>query len=444
MTHLKPNNTTSDENFTIFNSPNNNSRKPHTSHTYRKYDIYTGSQSHIESYAKSHTKYIYFDHSATTPVLPEVIEEMNKCFTLYYGNASEPHKPGREAKEILENSRNIIAKSLGAKPEEIVFTSGGTESDNLALFGVAEAYQKKGNHIITSEIEHPAVHMPLKKLARKGFKITYIPVDKYGIVDPQDIKKAITPKTILVSIMHANNIVGTIQPIEEIGKILKEAGIVFHTDAVQSYCTIETNVEKLNVDLLSISGHKIYGPKGVGVLYIRKGTKMMPQIMGGGHEKGRRSGTENIPGIAGLAKAVELGQKNLSQKGEKIRILRDYLKKELLRRIDDVSFNGHPTKRLPGNLNFSFKYIEGESIVLRLDDAGIAVSSGSACSSSSLKPSHTLVAMGLSPEDAAGSIRITLGFENTKEEVDYFLDVIPGIVESLRRISPLFKVKGHN
>lgn len=390
---------------------------------------------------ESSSKYIYFDHSATTPVLPEVVEVINKCFIQYYGNASEPHKPGREAKEILENSRTVIAQSLGAQPEEIIFTSGGTESDNLALFGVAEAYQKKGNHIITSEVEHPAVHMPLKKLARRGFKITYIPVDKYGIVDPEDVKKAITSKTILVSIMHANNIVGTIQPIEEIGEILREANIIFHTDAVQSYCSIETKVDKLNVDLLSISGHKIYGPKGVGALYIRKGTKIMPQVLGGGHEKGRRSGTENIPGIAGLARAVEIGQRDLHQKIEKITILRDYLRDELLKKIDDVRFNGHPTKRLPGNCNFSFKYIEGESIVLRLDNVGIAVSSGSACSSSSLKPSHTLIAMGLSAEEAAGSLRITLGFENTKEEVDYFLDVIPGIIESLRRISPLYKVK---
>jgi len=285
------------------------------------------------------------------------------------------------------------------------------------------------------------VHMPLKKLARCGFKVTYIPVDRFGMVDPSDIKKSITSKTILVTIMHANNIVGTIQPISEIGKILKEHGIIFHTDAVQTFTNIEADVNKLNVDLLSLSGHKIYGPKGVGALYIKKGTRIMPQILGGGHERGIRSGTENIPGIAGLAKAVEIGQRNLSDRVKKITKMRDYLVGSVLDKIDEVRFNGHPSKRLPGNCNFSFKYIEGESIVLKLDYAGIAASSGSACSSSSLKPSHTLIAMGLSNEEAYGSLRITLGFENTKEEVDYFLEVIQKIISDLRRISPLYKNK---
>ncbi|MQY74331.1 MAG: aminotransferase class V-fold PLP-dependent enzyme [Clostridia bacterium] len=388
---------------------------------------------------KKNSKYIYFDHSATTPVLPEVVKEINDCFTFYYGNASEPHSPGRKAKEILEHSREVIGKSLGAKPKEIVFTGSGTESDNLAIIGVSEAYEKKGNHIITSEIEHPAVHMPLKKIGRRGFNVTYVPVDKFGMVDPQDVKKSITDNTILVTIMHANNIVGTIQPIGEIGKILREHDIIFHTDAVQTFTNIKTDVNNLNVDLLSISGHKIYGPKGVGALYIRKGTKIKPQILGGGHERGIRSSTENIPGIAGLAKAAELGQKNLSDKILKVTKMRDYLIKSLLDKIDEVKFNGHPTERLPGNCNFSFKYIEGESIVLKLDLAGIAASSGSACSSSSLKPSHTLVAMGLSNQEAYGSLRITLGFENTKEEIDYFLKVIPEIVSGLRKISPLYK-----
>lgn len=384
-------------------------------------------------------KYIYFDHSATTPVLPEVVDEINKCFTVYYGNASEPHSPGLKAREILEHSRSIIAKSLGASPEEIIFTGCGTESDNLAIAGIAEAYGKKGNHIITSEIEHPAVHMPLKKLSRQGFNITYIPVDRSGLVDPEDLKKAITAKTVFATIMHANNIVGTIQPIEEIGKILKEHNIIFHTDAVQSFSSIETDVNRLNIDLLSLSGHKIYGPKGVGALYVRKGTKIMPQILGGGHERGIRSGTENIPGIAGLAKASEINQKKLTKKMSFITELREYLIKELLGKIDDVWLNGHPAKRLPGNCNFSFKYIEGESIVLRLDHAGIAASSGSACSSSSLKPSRTLIAIGLSAEEAHGSLRITLGFENTKEEVDYFLEVIQKVVSDLRKISPLYR-----
>ncbi len=384
-------------------------------------------------------KYIYFDHSATTPVLPEVVEEINKCFTIYYGNASEPHSPGLKAREILEHSRGTIAKSLGSDPREIIFTGSGTESDNLAIMGTAEAYKKKGNHIITSQVEHPAVHMPLKKLSRQGFNVTYIPVDKWGMVDPRDVKKSITNKTILVSIMHANNIVGTIQPISEIGEILKERSIIFHTDAVQTFSNIKTNVDQLNVDLLSLSGHKIYGPKGVGALYIRKGTRIKPQILGGGHERGIRSGTENIPGIAGLAKAAEIGQKNLLQKITEVTKLRDYLIKKLLSKIDEVSLNGHPTQRLPGNCNFTFKYIEGESIVLRLDNAGIAASSGSACSSSSLKPSHTLVSMGLSNQDAYGSLRVTLGFENTKEEVDYFLEVIVKIISDLRKISPLYK-----
>jgi len=384
-------------------------------------------------------KYIYFDHSATTPVLPEVVKVIDDCFTTYYGNASEPHSPGIKAREILEHSREIVGKSLGASPKEIVFTGSGTESDNLAIIGAAEAYKKKGNHIITSEIEHPAVHMPLKKLTRYGFNVTYIPVDKFGMVDPSDVKKSITAKTILVTIMHANNIVGTIQPIGEIGKILKERNIIFHTDAVQTFSNIKTDVNKLNIDLLSLSGHKIYGPKGVGALYIRKGTRIMPQILGGGHERGIRSGTENIPGIAGLAKAAELGQRNLSDRIIKVTKMRDYLISSLLNKIDEVKFNGHPAERLPGNCNFSFKYIEGESIVLKLDYAGIAASSGSACSSSSLKPSHTLVAMGLSNEESYGSLRITLGFENTKEEIDYFLEVIQKIISDLRKISPLYK-----
>lgn len=386
-------------------------------------------------------KYIYFDHSATTPVLPEVAGEINRCFIRFYGNASEPHGPGREAADILDRSRQTVADSLGASPGEIVFTGGGTESDNLAIFGTAEACRKKGDHIITSVIEHPAVHMPLKKLSRRGFKITRVGVDSSGMVDPGDIKKAITDRTILVSIMHANNIVGTIQPIEEIGNFLREKGIIFHTDAVQSFCSTNTKVDELNVDLLSISGHKIYGPKGVGALYIRKGTRVMPQLLGGGHEHGMRSSTENIPGIAGLAKAIAAGQKDIGAKAEKVSGFRDRINDFILNNIEDVIFNGHPSRRLPGNCNISFKYIEGEAIVLRLDNAGIAVSSGSACSSSSMKPSHVLVSMGLSAEDSHGSLRITPGFENTVEEVEYFLQVLPGIISDLRKISPLYRNK---
>jgi cysteine desulfurase len=368
-----------------------------------------------------------------------VVEAVNECFTSFYGNASEPHLPGRQAKEILESSRQAIAQTLGAKDSEITFTGGGTESDNLALFGIAEAYSGRGNHIITSEIEHPAVLMPLKFLARKGFKITSLPVDKYGMVDPSDVKKALRDTTILVTIMHANNIVGTIQPIEEIGRLLADKNIIFHTDAVQTFCSADTNVDKLGIDLLSISGHKIYGPKGVGALYIRKGTKIMPLILGGGQEKGRRSGTENIPGIAGLASAARAGFKTFDDRIVKLTAMREYLKKELLKNIDDVRFNGHSVHRLPGNCNFSFRFIEGEAIVLRLDMAGIAASSGSACSSSSMKPTHTLIAMGLSGEEAFGSLRITLGFENTYEEIDYFLATIKRIIMDLRNISPLYK-----
>ena len=386
----------------------------------------------------SNKKYIYFDHSATTPVLPEIAEIVGRCFLKFYGNASEPHTPGYQAKEILDSSRLTVANALGAKPREIVFTSGGTESDNLAILGVAEAYQKKGNHIITSEIEHPAVLMPLKYLSRKGFKITRVGVDKYGMVDPDDIKKAVTDDTILVSIMHANNIVGTIQPVPEIGKFLRERQIIFHTDAVQSFCSIDTKVDDLNVDLLSISGHKFYAPKGIGALYVRKGTKIMPRLLGGGHEHGMRASTENVPGIAGLAKAVQIGQKDIAEKYNNISTLRNHIKDSLFDKIEDIRFNGHPSERLAGNCNFSFKYIEGEAIVLRLDREGIAVSSGSACSSSSMKPSHALIAMGLSAEEAHGSLRITLGFENTMQEADHFLEVLPKIISDLRKISPLY------
>ncbi len=389
----------------------------------------------------NHKNYIYFDHAATTPVLPEVVEEINKCFLNYYGNASEPHYPGKKAKEILENARQTIAEIIGATSAEIVFTSGGTESDNLALFGIAEAYKKKGNHIITSVIEHPAVIMPLKYLEKKGYKITYLPVDGNGFIDPDDLKKSITDKTILVSIMHANNIVGTIQPIKEIGAILKEKNIIFHTDAVQTFCNIKTNVDELGVDLLSLSGHKIYGPKGVGAIYIRKGTRIMPHIFGGGQEHGRRSGTENIPSIAGLAKAAQINFQNLEDKIMKITKMRDYLIEEVLKRISDAKLNGHPSIRLPGNANFSFKYVEGEAMVLRLDSFGIAVSSGSACSSSSMKPSSTLVAMGISPQDAFGSLRVTIGFENTFDEINYFLECLEKTIKELRKISPLCNLK---
>lgn len=381
---------------------------------------------------------IYFDHSATTPVLPEVVEAMLPCFTQYFGNASEPHLPGREAKKLLEASRETVARAIGAHPEEIIFTSGGTESDNLALKGVVEALPKKGNHIITSSIEHPAIGNTCKYLQRRGFEITYVPVDKYAIVDPDHVAAAITDRTILISIMHANNVVGSIQPIAEIGKIAREREIIFHTDAVQSFGTLETNVAELNVDLMSMSSHKLHGPKGVGALYIRKGTKLTPQMQGGEHERRRRAGTENVPGIVGFAKAVEIAMAEREEKVERLEELRKYLVAGVLERVGEVSYNGHPEKRLPGNANFSFKYIEGESLVLQLDMMGIAVSSGSACASASLEPSHVLLAMGLTAEDAHGSLRVTMGRSNTKEEVDYFLEVLPEVVGKLRRMSPLY------
>ncbi len=384
-------------------------------------------------------KRVYFDHSATTPVLPEVVEAMIPCYTKFFGNASEPHTPGNEAFELLHKSREVIANAMNAKPEEIIFTSGGTESDNLAIKGVAESYVEKGDHIITSSIEHPAVRNTCKYLEKVGYRVTYIPVDENAVVNPKDVENAINDKTILISIIHANNVVGSIQPIAEIGKISKERGIIFHTDAVQSFGTLKIDIEKLNVDLLSMSSHKLHGPKGVGALYKRKKIKITPLMHGGEHEKGRRAGTENIPGIVGFAKAVEIALNELDKKVKKLRELREYLVKGVLKRIDDVLYVGHPKNRLPGHASFTIKYIEGESIVLGLDAKGIAISSGSACASLKLEPSHVLLAMGIPPEIAQGSIRISMGRSNTKEEVDYFLEVLPPIVERLREMSPLYK-----
>ncbi|MCL6086833.1 MAG: cysteine desulfurase [Actinobacteria bacterium] len=388
------------------------------------------------------SEYIYFDHSATTPVIPEVAKVVHDAMTLYFGNASEPHMPGVEAKRMLENSRAVIAKAINSYSDEILFTSGGTESNNIAIFGIAEAYYKKGNHIITSEIEHPAVHMPLKVLEQEGFKVTYLPVDSNGIVNPDDVKNALTNETILVSIMHANNVMGALQPIEEIGKITRENNIIFHCDAVQSYMSINIDVDLFNVDLLSISGHKIYAPKGVGALFVRRGTKVMPQIYGGGQERGRRSGTENIPGISGLAKATEILSANFNERNEKVAGLRDYLKDRIMGKISDVIYNGHPQKRLPGNCNFTFKYVESADLVNKLNEFGIAVSAGSACKSINSEASEALLAMGICPEYARGSIRISLGFENTVEEVDYLLNILPDIITDLRNHYPLYREKG--
>ncbi|MHB1347567.1 MAG: cysteine desulfurase family protein [Candidatus Humimicrobiaceae bacterium] len=393
---------------------------------------------------QKYSRYIYFDHSATTPVIPEVAKKVYDAMTFSFGNASEPHFFGIEARKILEESRAAIAKAINANPDEILFTSGGTESNNIAIFGIAEAYFKKGSHIITSQIEHPAVLMPLRVLENEGYDITYLPVDANGCIDPQDVKKAITEKTVLVSIMHANNIMGAVQPVNEIGRIARENGIIFHCDAVQSYMNLEINVDELNADLLSVSGHKVYAPKGVGALFIRRGVKVMPQIYGGGQERGRRSGTENIPGILGLAAATEFLEADLKERSLKVSELRDYLKNEVIEKISDVNYNGHPTNRLPGNCNLTFKYVDGADIVSRLSEYGIAISAGSACKSSSGQSSDALLAMGICPEFAQGSIRISLGFENTKEEIDILIKMLPDVISELRNHYPLYKEKNQD
>jgi cysteine desulfurase len=382
---------------------------------------------------------IYFDHAATTPVDKRVVETMKPYFSEKFGNASSLHQYGQEAKESLDNSRETIAKLINAEPREIIFTSGGTESDNMAIKEIAFINRDKGNHIITIKIEHHAVENSCKFLEKHGFKVTYVNVDKGGLVNLEDIEKAITDETILVSVMHANNEIGTIQPIEEIGKICREKNIIFHTDAVQTVGKIPIDVKKMNIDLLSASSHKLYGPKGVGFLYIRQGVKMQPMIHGGNHEFCLRSGTENVAGIVGFAKACELAGKEMDKRIEHESKLRDKLIKEIPEKIPESWLNGHPTKRLPGNAHFSFKYIEGESLLLHLDDKGIAASTGSACSTKELKPSHVLTAIGLSPVDAHGSLRISLGKDNTEEEVDYLIKVLPEIVENLRKVSPLWK-----
>lgn len=378
-------------------------------------------------------KRVYMDHAATTYVDPRVVQEMLPYFTEHFGNASSLHFFGREAKEALENSREIVAKALGASPDEIYFTSGGTESDNMAIKGVMYANRIK-NDMITSIIEHHAVLETCNYLQGQGFDVTYLPVDKQGFVGLNHLEDSVTEKTGLVSVMHANNEVGTIEPVKEIGKITKENGIYLHTDAVQSFGKIPTNVNDLNADLLSISGHKIYGPKGVGVLYIRDGVKIEPVQHGGGHERGMRSGTENVPSIVGLAKAVEIFQSEMKKESERLTGLRDELIKGVLE-IDDSWLNGPPTKRLPNNANFGFDRLEGESLILRLDARGIAVSTGSACSSGSEAPSHVLTSIGLTPEQANGSLRLTLGKRNTEEDVNYVLEALPEIISDLRKLS---------
>jgi cysteine desulfurase len=384
---------------------------------------------------------IYLDHAATTPTRPEVVEAMLPYFTDSFGNPSSIYSCGQAARGAVEEARTKVAGLIGARRGEIVFTGGGTEADNFALKGVAYASERKGNHIITSSIEHHAVLEVCKFLGKTGFKITCLPVDKYGLVDPDDVKRAITDKTILISVMHASNEVGTIEPAEEIGKIAREAGVYFHADAVQTVGHIPVNVDKLNVDLLSISAHKLYGPKGVGALYVRKGTKLVSFIQGGEQEKRRRAGTENVPGIVGLGKAVEFAGQETNKEIKRLAVLRDKLIKGLLERVDHIRLNGHPSKRLPNNVNVSVDFVEGESMLLNLDLQGICASTGSACSSASLEPSHVLLALGLSPEQAHGSLRFTLGRENSEEDIERVLQVLPGIVAKLRAMSPLMKTQ---
>ncbi len=384
---------------------------------------------------------VYLDHSATTRTDDDVAKLMLEYMTENYGNPPSIHSFGRNARKAVEEAREKIAQNIGAEPNEIIFTSGGTEADNLAVRGTAYANKKRGNHIITSSIEHHAVLDTCKSLEREGFQITYLPVDEYGMVRIEDVKNAITDQTILITIMHANNEVGTIQPIKEIGAIAKEKGIFLHSDTVQSIGKIPVDVNDLNLDMLSISAHKFYGPKGVGALYMRKGVRMLPITYGGSQERKRRPGTHDVPGIMGFAMALEKAVNSIPEQTAYLSGLRDKLIKGLMDKIEHVKLNGHPTDRLPNNVNLSFQFIEGESLLLSLDMKGIAASSGSACTSGSLDPSHVLLAMGLSHEIAHGSLRLTLGKDNTEEQINYVIDVLPEIVERLRAMSPLWADK---
>jgi len=386
--------------------------------------------------------FIYLDNNATTPTDKRVVEAMLPYFCKKYGNPSSIYKLANESDMAKEEARDKVAKLLNAKPYEIVFTGCGTESDNFAIKGTAFANRKKGNHIITSSIEHHAVLNACKWLEKQGFEVTYIGVDKHGVVNLDELCKAITDKTILISIMHANNEVGTIEPIKEIADIAKDNGIYFHIDAVQTVGKLPIDVNDLSVDLLSMSGHKFYGPKGVGALYIRKGTKIDSLLHGGHHERNRRAGTENVPGIVGLGKASEIAMEEFEEEERRVKKLRDRLEKGLMEKIDDVIINGHPERRLPSTLNICIKYVEGESILLQLNHNGIAASSGSACTSGSFEPSHVLTSMGIPPEVAHGSLRFSVGRSNTEKDIDKVIEVLPPIVENLREMSPFGKGKG--
>jgi cysteine desulfurase len=385
-------------------------------------------------------KRVYLDHAATTPVDRRVLKSMSPYFDREFGNASSLYHHGQQANLVMENSRRKIAKLINAEAEEIIFTSGGTESDNMALVGVAMANRDKGNHVITTKIEHHAVLETCRYLEKIGFSVTYLDVDRDGLVNPGEVEKAIGEKTILVSVMFVNNEIGTIQPISEIGRICRKKGVCFHTDAVQGFMKLPIDVKSMNTDLLSASAHKIYGPKGVGLLYVRKGIGMEPLIHGGNHEGGRRAGTENVAGIVGFARACEIASESMKEESKRLTGLRDGLVKAVLK-IPGSYLNGHPEKRLPGNANFRFEGIEGEALILRLDALGIEASTGSACSSHELKPSHVLTSIGLRQEQAHGSLRITLGRHTTKQEIDYVVGKLPKVVEDLRRISPFGKLQ---
>ena len=380
---------------------------------------------------------VYLDNAATTALSPKVLEKMMPYLTDTYGNASSPHSFGQTARIGVEHAREQVARAINADPSEIVFTGCGTESDNTVLFGVAERYAKKGDHIITTTVEHHAILHSCAALEKKGIKVTYLPVDKDGLVTPEQVRDAITDKTILVSVMFANNEVGTIMPIPEIAAVCHEKGVLFHTDAVQAAGHIPIDVKAMGIDMLSISGHKFHGPKGVGVLYERKGIRLPSYIIGGEQEKGRRAGTENVAGIVGLGEALELAVTNMSETSARMTRMRDRLIEGIEATIPEVKLNGHRTKRLPNNVNFSIKYIEGESILLMLDMAGIAASSGSACTSGSLDPSHVLLALGLTHEVAHGSVRMTLGDDTTDEDIDYVLETLPKVAHRLRAMSPI-------
>ncbi len=384
-------------------------------------------------------KLIYFDNAATTPVRKEVLDTILPYFSEHYGNASSVYSIARESKKAIDKAREQVANALGAEPAEIFFTAGGSESDNWALKGIAESMSSKGKHIITSVIEHHAILHTCEYLESKGFEVTYLPVDEYGKVRIEDLKAAIRPDTILISIMFANNEIGTIEPIAEIGKIAKEKGIYFHTDAVQAVGHVKIDVKEMNIDMLSLSGHKLGAPKGIGALYIRKGVKLKSFIHGGAQERGRRAGTENVPGIVGLGKAIEIAVNEMDEVTPKLIKMRDKLITELNSKISHTKLNGHPVDRLPGNVNLSFEFIEGESMLLFLDMNGICASSGSACTSGSLDPSHVLLSIGLPHEKAHGSLRLTLGHMNTEEEVDYIIEKLPPIVQRLRDMSPLYE-----